>query len=92
MATDQLDDNSEYHFYKREGEPGRPHDHTSEITVLAGEADATDGIEISSRPLGPGLPQGVMVAMNSSAQNFLVFRWQDIATAAKPNLKLNTAR
>ena len=92
VATDQLDDNSEYHFYKREGEPGRPHDHTSEIAVLAGEADATDGIEISSRPLGPGLSQGVMVAMNSSAQNFLVFRWQDVATAVKPHLKLNTAR
>jgi 3-phytase len=92
VATDQLDDNSEYHVYKREGEPGRPHDHTSEIAVLAGEADATDGIEISSRPLGPGLPQGVMVAMNSSAQNFLVFRWQDVATAVKPNLKLNTSR
>jgi myo-inositol-hexaphosphate 3-phosphohydrolase len=58
--------------------------------VLAGEADATDGIEISSRSLGPGLPSGVMVAMNSSPQNFLVFRWQDVATAVKPNLKLNT--
>jgi hypothetical protein len=33
-----------------------------------------------------------MVAMNSSAQNFLVFRWQDVATAVKPNLKLNTSR
>jgi 3-phytase len=92
VVTDQLDGNSEYHLYAREGEPGRPHDHAREIAVLAGEADATDGLEISSRPLGPALPHGVMVAMNSTPQNFLVFRWQDIATAVKPNLKLNGVR
>ena len=92
VCTDQLDGESEFHFYTREGEPGSPHDHTREIAVLAGEVDATDGLEISSRPLGPGLPHGVMVAMNSAPQNFLVFRWQDVATAVKPNLKLNTVR
>jgi 3-phytase len=92
VCTDQLDGNSEYHFYAREGEPGRPHDHTKEIAVLAGEADATDGLEISSRPLGPGLPYGVMVAMNSTPQNFLVFRWQDVATVVKPSLKLSSPR
>jgi 3-phytase len=89
VCTDQLDGNSEYHVYAREGEPGRPHDHTREIAVVAGEADATDGLEISS-PLGPGLPCGVMVAMNSASQNFLVFRWQDVATAVKPSLKLRS--
>jgi 3-phytase len=89
VATDQLDENSEYHVYRREGEPGRPHDHTTEVTVLAGEADATDGIEISSAPLGPGLPHGIMVAMNSEPQNFLIFRWQDVALAVEPNLTLN---
>jgi hypothetical protein len=63
------------------------------IRRTAARTDSKDTpIEISSRPLGPGLPQGVMVAMNSSAQNFLVFRWQDVATAVKPNLKLNTSR
>ena len=74
------------------GNPAVLHDHTREIAVVGGEADATDGLEISSRPLGPGLPHGVMVAMNSTPQNFLVFRWQDVAAALKPNLKLNTAR
>ncbi len=80
VCTDQLDDHSEYHVFARAGEPGRPHDHR-ELAVLKGDADATDGLEISSRPLGPGLPAGLMVAMNSRPQNFLIFRWQDIASS-----------
>ena len=49
VCTDQLEDDSEYHVYPREGAPGNPHDHSREIAVLRGGADATDGIEISSR-------------------------------------------
>ena len=79
VCTDQLDADSEYHVYPRAGTPQNPHDHSREIAVLRGGADATDGLEISSRALGPGLPQGVMIAMNSTARNFLIFRWQDVA-------------
>jgi 3-phytase len=81
VVADQLDDDSEYHVYPREGTPGNPHDHTREITVLRGGADATDGIEISSSPLGPGLPNGAMVVMNSEPRNFLIFRWQEVREA-----------
>jgi 3-phytase len=87
VGTDQLDEDSEYHVYPREGAPGNPHDHSREIAVLRGGADATDGIEISSRALGPGLPSGVLVAMNSGPRNFLVFRWQEVAAAVKPELQ-----
>ena len=87
VCTDQLDDDSEYHIYPREGAPGNPHDHSREIAVVRGGADATDGLEISSAALGPGLPHGVMVAMNSEAKNFLVFRWQDVAPAIQPPLR-----
>lgn len=83
VVTDQLDEDSEYHFYPREGEAGAPHDHSREIAVVRGGADATDGIEISSHALGPGLPQGAFVAMNSGPRNFLVFRWQDVTPALK---------
>ena len=88
VATDQLDEDSEYHLYPREGQTGNPNDHSREIAVVRGGADATDGIEISSSPLGPGLPHGVFVAMNSGPRNFLVFRWQDVATALKPPLRM----
>jgi 3-phytase len=89
VVTDQLDGNSEYHLYPRQGEPGGPHDHTRELAILAGEADATDGIDISSRALGPGLPHGIMVAMNSEPRNFLVFRWQDVAAEVDPPLRMS---
>ena len=81
VCTDQLDGDSEYHLYPREGTPQNPHDHSREIVVLRGGADATDGLDITSRTLGPGLPHGAMIAMNSTARNFLVFRWQDVAGA-----------
>ena len=92
LCTDQLDADSEYHVYPREGAPGNAHDHSRELAVLRGGADATDGIEISSRRLGGGLPHGVLIAMNSAARNFLVFRWQDVAAAAQPALRLNASR
>jgi 3-phytase len=89
VCTDQLDEDSEYHIYLREGAPANPHDHSREIAVIRGGADATDGLEISSSMLGPTLPHGVMIAMNSKPQNFLLFRWQDIAAAVQPGLRLN---
>ena len=92
VCTDQIDDDSEYHLYPREGTPGNPHDHSREIAVLRGGADDTDGIDISSSPLGPGLPNGLMIAMNSGPRNFLVFRWQDIALSVKPGLRMNAVR
>ena len=86
VCTDQLDRNSEYHVYPREGAPGNPHDHSREIAVIRGGADATDGLEISSRSLGPGFPRGVMVAMNSGPRNFLLFRWEDVAAGIRSRL------
>ena len=91
VCTDQLDGNSEYHVYRREGEPGKPHDHSREIIVVRGGADATDGLDISSRSLGPALPHGVMIAMNSKPRNFLIFPWENIANAVQPPLRVSTS-
>ena len=79
VCTDQLPGSSAYHVFRREGEPGRPHDHTRELKVVRGGADSTDGLEVTSRHLGPRFPAGLMVAMNSSGKNFLVYRWEDVA-------------
>jgi len=81
VCTDQIAGNSEYHVYRREGEPGRPHDHDSLLQVVRAGADSTDGIEITSRPLGERFATGMMVAMNSRGRNFLIFRWEDVAKA-----------
>jgi 3-phytase len=78
VSVDQLPGESVFHLYKREGEPGRPHDHSAEVLVFTGGADGTDGLDVTSASLGPEFPGGVLVAMNSSSRNFLLWRWQDV--------------
>ena len=90
VCTDQLSGSSEYRVYRREGEPGKPHDHSTALKIFRGGADSTDGIEISSAALGPKFPHGLMAAMNSSSRNFLIFSWDDIAKTGEPQLKLRT--
>ncbi|MBM3747702.1 MAG: phytase, partial [Acidobacteria bacterium] len=87
VCTDQLDGSSEYRIYRREGAPGRPHDHSEVLKVVRGGADSTDGIEITSSALGSQFPHGLMVAMNSGPKNFLLFRWEDIARTGSPALQ-----
>jgi 3-phytase len=86
VSVDQLDGESVFHVYRREGEPGRPHDHSKVLLSFKGGADATDGLEVTSATLSPEFPGGLLAAMNSSSRNFLLFRWQDIAAAARPPL------
>jgi 3-phytase len=86
VCTDQLPGNTKYHVYRREGAPGRPHDHSELLKVFYGGADETDGIEITSTRLGPRFPNGLMVAMNSGPKNFLIYRWEDIANAGQVKL------
>ena len=68
VSVDQLPGESVFHVYKREGEPGRPHDHSAELLSFTGGADGTDGLDVTSAPLGPDFPDGLLVAMNSSSQ------------------------
>ena len=80
LAADQLPVNSGYHLYRRETMLGVPGLHAA-VRVFAGGADSTDGIEVTSRDLGPDFPGGLFVAMNSRARNFLFYRWSDIQAA-----------
>ena len=86
LCTDQIEGNSEYRVYRREGKPGNPHDH-SEMTVFRGSADSTDGLEATSARLGARFPRGLVIAMNSSGRNFLIYDWADIVTASGNALK-----
>jgi len=86
VSVDQLPEESVFHVYRREGEPGRPHDHSRVLLSFKGGADGTDGLDLTSAPLGPEFPDGMMIAMNSASRNFLMFRWRDIASAATPAL------
>jgi 3-phytase len=85
VSVDQRPGESVFHLYRREGEPGRPHDHSVDLFTFVGGADGTDGLDSTSTPLGPEFPAGLVVAMNSTSRNFLLFRWADIATAMSAN-------
>lgn len=76
VSTDQIPGGSILRIYRRQGEPGRPHEHLP-IRELPISADDTDGIEVMSRAL-PGFARGLLVAMNSGARNFLIYRWEDL--------------
>ena len=80
LATDQLPVNSGYHVYARQVALGSASDH-ARVRVFTGGADSTDGIEVTSRDLGPEFPGGLFVAMNARGRNFLFYRWRDIQTA-----------
>lgn len=86
LCTDQVENNSRYLVFRREGAPGRPHDHSEVVKVVTGGADSTDGLEVTSVALGPKFPRGLMAAMNSKARNFLVYRWEDVAAAGPTKL------
>jgi 3-phytase len=86
VSVDQLPAESVFHVYRREGEPGNPHDHSALLASFIGGADGTDGLDVTSASLGAGFPGGLLVAMNGHKRNFLMFRWRDIAAAAKPPL------
>jgi len=86
VCTDQRPGSSQYRLYRREGLPGRPHDHRETVKVVQGPADSTDGIEVTSTSLGPRFASGLLVAMNSKGRNFLLFPWEAIAGSGVPRL------
>jgi 3-phytase len=72
ISTDQLPNASRYLIYDRQ-QPQQA------IAVIEGGANATDGIEATSTPLGPAFPHGVLVTMNSRPKNFLLFSWKPLS-------------
>jgi 3-phytase len=87
LCTDQIEGNSRYLVFRREGSPGKPHDHSQVLKVVRGGADSTDGIDVVSAALGEAFPDGLMVAMNAEPRNFLIYRWRDVAEAGTTRLK-----
>jgi 3-phytase len=80
VSSDQIPGGTRLHLYRREGAPGRPHDHTETVAIVPATADATDGLDVTSRPQ-PGFPRGMLVMMNSRPRNFLIYRWDDVTRA-----------
>lgn len=66
VCTDQIAGGSLHYGFEKTN-PDAPR------FVIRGGADETDGIEICDKPLGKRFPHGLLVAMNSSAKNFLYY-------------------
>jgi 3-phytase len=74
FSTDQIEGGSITKVYRREGK-------NELVAELAGGADDTDGIDITSTPLGSAFPYGLWVAMNSGPKTFLVYDGREIRRA-----------
>ncbi|MCX6599782.1 MAG: phytase [Acidobacteria bacterium] len=75
ISTDQLPFSSEHQVYARGGD-------NRLLLTFKGGADTTDGVEVTSTPLGPRFPAGLFVAMNSAPKNFLFYDMRDILKVA----------
>lgn len=79
-----------FRIFSREGELGRPHEHTFLKTVPAATIES-DGNEATSVALGPKFPSGMLVAM-SNGKVFHFYAWEEIADAgAQLKLKKRAA-
>ena len=68
---------NKFHIYKREGEPGNPHEH-KEVKVVDVSTTNSDGSDVTNVPLGPKFPAGLFVAMADN-KTFQLYSWSDIA-------------
>jgi 3-phytase len=62
--------------FPREGWNGDPHAHPALATIPV-SANETDGVEVTSRPLGPALPRGMLVMMSDDG-TFHLYRWEEV--------------
>ena len=66
-----------FRIFRREGEPGDPHDHQL-IKVVKVSTNASDGSEITNVPVDGRFPSGLFVAMSDN-KTFHFYSWDDIA-------------
>lgn len=78
VSSDQMPGATRLMIYPRAGSPQRPHEQPLLATIPT-RADSTDGLDVTSRPL-PGFPDGMLVMMNSSPRNFLIYDWRAVAS------------
>jgi 3-phytase len=75
LVSDQQ--NNALRIFRREGEPGKPHEHTF-LKSVGVAAIESDGHEVTNAALGPAFPSGLLVAM-SNGRVFHLYSWEDFA-------------
>jgi 3-phytase len=68
-----------FRVFKREGEPGDPHNHQL-VKVVGVSTNESDGSDVTNVPVDDRFPSGLFVAM-SDDQTFHYYSWDDIAGA-----------
>lgn len=71
VSSDQVPGGTRVMLYPREGTTAGPHAHPR-VGVVPTVSDETDGLDVVSASL-PGFPGGLLVMMNSTARNFLLY-------------------
>jgi 3-phytase len=66
-----------FRIFKREGEPGNPHDHQL-VKAVRVSTNESDGSEVTSVALGERFPSGLFVTMSDN-RTFQFYSWDDIA-------------
>lgn len=66
-----------FRVYRREGEPGDPHDHQL-VKVVKVSTNESDGSDVTNVPVDERFPSGLFVAMSDN-QTFHYYSWDDIA-------------
>ena len=66
-----------FRIFKREGEPGDPHDHQL-VKVVKVSTNKSDGSEMTNVPVDERFPSGLFVAMSDN-RTFHYYSWDDIA-------------
>lgn len=67
--------------FPREGSASDPHAHRA-IAVVPVAARSTDGVEVTSRPVGAAFPRGLLVMMSDDA-TFHYYRWEEVEAAIR---------
>jgi 3-phytase len=66
-----------FRIFRREGEPGDPHDHRA-LKVVFVSTNESDGSEVTNAALDDRFPSGLFVAMSDN-RTFHYYSWDDIA-------------
>ncbi|MGH8019406.1 MAG: phytase [Opitutaceae bacterium] len=76
LVSDQ--EENRFWIFRREGEPGRPHEHKP-VKIVETATQSSDGSDVTAVAL-PGFPHGLFVAM-SGDRTFHYYSWEDMAGA-----------
>jgi 3-phytase len=66
-----------YHIFKREGEPGNPHQH-QRVKIVRLSTHNSDGSDVTNASLNSVFPLGLFVSMSDN-KTFQLYSWADIA-------------